>query len=67
MKPALYVLGGVAAMLAFIALSSLLWWVMNELFGIYGLMIEFVVLFSAAGGYAGWQVYRLRARREPKP
>jgi hypothetical protein len=65
-KPAFYVLGGVAAMLAFMALSSLLWWVMNELFGIYGLIIEFVVLFSAAGGWTGWLIYRERQRREPK-
>lgn len=66
MKPALYVLGGVAAMFAFMALASLLWWVMNELFGIYGLMIEFVVLFSIAGGWTGWLIYRERERERQR-
>lgn len=67
MKPALYVLGDVGVMLAFMGLSSLLWLVMNELFGIWGLVIEFVVLFSAAGGWTGWLIYRERRRRETKP
>ena len=63
MKAALYILGGVGATLAFIGLSSALWWVMNELFGIYGLVIEFVALFSIAGGWTGWMIYR---RRNPR-
>lgn len=63
MKPALYILGGVAATLVFIALSSALWWVMNELFGIWGLVIEFVALFSIAGGWTGWLIYRERNQR----
>lgn len=63
MKAALYVLGGVAAVLAFMALASLWWWIMNEMFGIWGLVIGNVVLFSAAGGYTGWLIYRERQRR----
>jgi hypothetical protein len=66
-KAALYILGGVAAMLVYMALASLLWWVMNELFGIYGLVIEMVGLFSIAGGYTGWMIYRRRNPAGPRP
>lgn len=64
MKATLYVLGGVAATLAFLGFSWLLAEVINRLFGVYGLLIEFVVLYSAAGGGAGWLIYRERQRRK---
>jgi hypothetical protein len=45
---------------------------MTDLFGIWGIAIGMVVLFSLAGGYTGWNVYRLRTVRaardlEPRP
>jgi hypothetical protein len=64
MKPALYVLAGVLATLAFLAVSLLLAWVFEGLFGsTYGPMVEMVVLFSLAGGYTGWMIYRQRSGR----
>jgi hypothetical protein len=65
-KPALYVLAGVVATLAYIGFGVLLVQMMTDLFGIYGLIIEMAVLFSLAGGYPGWLIWRQRSgRNEP--
>jgi hypothetical protein len=67
-KPALYVLAGVLATLAFLAASLLLAWAFEGLFGsTYGPMVEMVGLFSLAGGYTGWMIYRARRDLEPRP
>lgn len=66
MKPALYVLAGVAAMFAFaggVILSvELTKWLFGEVwgFGIWGL-----TLMALGGGYTGWTVYRLRGGKRP--
>jgi hypothetical protein len=68
MKAALYILAGVLATLAFLAASLLLAWAFEGLFGsTYGPMVEIVGLFSLAGGYTGWMIYRARRNAEPKP
>jgi hypothetical protein len=67
MKAALYVLGGVAATLAFLGFSVLLAWAFEGSFGsTYGPMVEMVVLFSLAGGYTGWLIYRMRLTAPPR-
>jgi hypothetical protein len=63
MKPALYVLGGSVVALGAVDFGMLLAWGMTALFGLWGLVIEVLLLFALAGGWAGWLVYRERSRR----
>ena len=60
MKPALYVLGGIAAAFAFAGLSILSVELSNWLFGKYGLLVWAGVLMTLGGGLYGWLFYRLR-------
>lgn len=65
MKAALYVLGGVAAALAFAALSILSVELAKWLFGpVLGFGVWGLSLVILGGGYTGWMIYRLRARRD---
>ena len=60
MKPALYVLAGIVAALAYIGFGVLLAWAATELLGPWGLFIEYLSMLALAGGYVGWSVYRMR-------
>jgi hypothetical protein len=60
MRPALYILAGITAVLGVAGFGVLLVEGMTWLFGPWGLFIEFLSLLALGGGYVGWSVYRMR-------
>lgn len=64
MKPALYMLGGVVAMVGFVAAVWLVIWGLTSLFGdLYGFIVFYGLIVVAMGSVAGWGVYRVRRGR----
>jgi hypothetical protein len=62
MNPALYILGDVLAVRAFLGLCTLVGQVFIEIFGIYGIAVAIALMFGALGGWLGWMIYRHRRR-----
>jgi hypothetical protein len=62
MKPALYVLGGIALMFGLFGLEGALIWAFNRLFGEYGILAWGLMFMAIGGGCFGWIVYRIRNR-----
>ena len=60
MKPALYVLGGVAGAFALGGLGAISVKLAQWLFGEYGLPVWAITLMALGGGLFGWTVYRVR-------
>jgi hypothetical protein len=61
---------GIVAALGTAGLGVLLAWTATEMFGNWGLVIEYLSMLALAGGYVGWSVYRMRltaAARDLEP